>query len=206
MSEETRKRQDEAESRALIERLQAGQVDAFEGLFERYSPRIYRQAMQLLDNEAEAEEIMQEVFLSLYENAKTFRGDASVSTWLYRLAANAAISRLRRRARQLEVPLEADAPPLGDDNHPHERPVTDGSLDIERAMLREESRQQLRAAIELLRPTDKAVVVLVDLEELPQRETAEILGLSLAAVKARLRRARLFLRSRLAASLDRPSQ
>ena len=205
MSGAPQERQDEAESRMLIERLQAGQVDAFEGLFERYSPRIYRQAMQLLDNEAEAEEIMQEVFLSLYENAQTFRGDASVSTWLYRLAANAAISRLRRRSRQREVSLEVDAPPCGDDGHHHERSVTDRSHDIERAMLREEARQQLRAAIDMLRPLDKAIVVLVDLEELPQRETAEILDLSLAAVKARLHRARLFLRRRLTASRERPS-
>ena len=206
MPEAPHERQAEAESRVLIERLQAGQVDAFESLFERYSSRIYRQAMQFLGNEAEAEEVMQEVFLALYEKAQTFRGEAAVSTWLYRLAANAAISRLRRRSRQREVSLEAHAPQFADDGHHRERPVVDWSHDIEGAMLREESRQQLRDAIEQLRPMDKAVVVLVDLEELPQREAAAILGLSLAAIKARLHRARLFLRSRLAASLDRTSK
>lgn len=201
MSEASNKPQADVDTLVLIQRLQAGHQDAFEDLFERYSPRIYRQALQFLGNEAEAEEVMQEVFLTLYEKAGTFRGDAAVSTWLYRLTANTAISRLRRRSRQHEVSLDAYLPQFSDDGHHRERPVVDWSHNIERAMLREESRQLLREAIEKLRPLDKAVVVLSDLEELPQQETADILGLSLAAVKARLHRARLFLRSQLATSL-----
>ncbi len=79
--------------------------------------------------------------------------------------------------------------------------MVDWSHDIERDAVRKESRQLLRQAIDKLRPLDKAVVILSDIEELPQRETADILGLSLAAVKARLHRARLILRGQLAASL-----
>ena len=201
MSKASYERQSEVDTHTLIQRLQAGHVDAFDNLFERYGPQVYRQAMRFLGNEAEAEEVMQEVFLTLYEKANTFRGDASVSTWLYRLTANAAISRLRRRSRQQEVPLDAYLPQFSDDGHNRERPVVDWSHDIERAMVREESQQLLREAIDKLRPLDKAVVVLSDLEELPQQETADILGLSLAAVKARLHRARLFLRGQLATSL-----
>lgn len=206
MSEASCECQSEMEAHVLIERLQAGHIDAFDGLFERYSPQVYRHAIRLLDNEAEAEEVMQEVFLTLYEKASTFRGDSAVSTWLYRLTANAAISRLRRRSRRHEVSLNAYLPQFSDDGHHRERPVVDWSHDIERAMVREESRQLLRAAIDQLRPLDKAVVVLADLEGVAQRETAEILGLSLAAVKARLHRARLFLRGRLAASLGDTSR
>lgn len=201
MSEASYQRPSEMDTHVLIERLQAGHVDAFEGLFERYSPRVYRQAIHLLGNEAEAEEIMQEVFLTLYEKVGTFRGDAAISTWLYRLTANTSISRLRRRSRRQEVSLDAYLPQFSDDGYHLERPVADCSDDIEHAMVREESRQLLRDAIDKLRPLDKAVVVLSDLEELPQRETADILGLSLAAVKARLHRARLFLRGQLATSL-----
>ncbi len=201
MSGESYEPQSKVDAQVLIERLQAGHVDAFEGLFERYSAQVYRQAMHFLGNEAEAEEVMQEVFLTLYEKAGTFRGDAALSTWLYRLTANNAISRLRRRSRQQEVPLDAYLPQFSDDGHHRERPVVDWSHDIERNFVREESRQLLRQAIDKLRPLDKAVVVLSDLEELPQRETADILGLSLAAVKARLHRSRLFLRGQLAASL-----
>lgn len=201
MSEESYEPQSGVDTHLLIQRLQAGHVDAFERLFERFSPRVYRQAMHFLGNEAEAEEVMQEVFLTLYEKAGTFRGDAAISTWLYRLTANTAISRLRRRSRQLEVSLDGYLPQFSDDGHHRERPVVDWSHDIERDAVREESRQLLRQAIDKLRPLDKAVVVLSDLEELPQRETADILGLSLAAVKARLHRARLFLRGQLATSL-----
>ncbi len=201
MSKESYEPQSEGDTNALIQRLQAGHVDAFERLFEHYSSRVCRQAVHFLGNEAEAEEVMQEVFLTLYEKASTFRGDAAVSTWLYRLTANTAISRLRRRSRRQEVPLDAYLPQFSDDGHHRERPVVDWSHDIERDIVREESRQLLRQAIDQLRPLDKAVVVLSDLEELPQRETADILGLSLPAVKARLHRARLFLRGQLAASL-----
>lgn len=146
---------------------------------------------------------MQEVFLTLYEKASTFRGEAAVSTWLYRLTANSAISRLRRRSRRQEVPFDVYLPQFSDDGHHRERPVLDWSQDIERTMVREEAHRLLREAIDKLRPLDKAVVVLSDLEELPQRETADILGLSLSAVKARLHRARLFLRGQLAASLGK---
>jgi len=201
MSETSYEPQSEVDTHVLIQRLQAGHVDAFAGLFEHYSPQIYRQAVHFLGNEAEAEEVMQEVFLTLYEKASTFRGEAALSTWLYRLTANTSISRLRRRSRQQEVSLEAYLPQFSDDGHHRERPVRDWSDDIERTMVREESCQLLREAIDKLRPLDKAVVVLSDLEELPQRETADILGLSLAAVKARLHRAHLFLRSQLETSL-----
>ena len=184
----------------LMRRVQQGDTEAFEALFSRHSPRIYRQAMHLLSNEAEAEEIMQEVFLTLYEKAGTFRGDAAVSTWLYRLTANACISRLRRRNRHQEVLIDDYLPRFQDDGH-HQQPVIDWSQDLEGSLVRDEAQQLLRQAIEQLRPLDKAVVVLSDLEELPQRETSEILGLSVSAVKARLHRARLYLRSQLAASL-----
>jgi len=201
MSETSSEGQSEVDSYVLIQRLQTGDVEAFETLFERYHPRIYRQAMHFLGNEGEAEEVMQEVLLTLYEKANTFRGEAAVSTWLYRLTANTAIGRLRRRSRRQEVSLDVYLPQFRDDGHHRERPVVDWSEDLERAMVREESSHLLRQAIDKLRPLDKAVIVLCDLEEIPQRETAEILSLSLAAVKSRLHRARLILRGQLATSL-----
>lgn len=200
MSEEDRSHQALVDESELIQGVKNGNAEAFEHLFLRYSPRIYRQARHLLNNEAEAEEIMQEVFLTLYQKASTFRGDAAISTWLYRLTANAAISRLRRRTRRQEVLIDDHLPKFLEDGH-HAQPVVDWSTDLEQSIVRDEARQLLRQAIDELRPLDKAVVVLSDLEELPQRETGEILGLSVPAVKARLHRARLFLRGRLTASL-----
>jgi RNA polymerase sigma-70 factor (ECF subfamily) len=178
-----------------------GDTEAFEVLFRRYNARVYRQAANLLDNEAEAEEVMQEVFLTLYEKAHTFRGDAAFSTWLYRLTANAALSRLRRRTRRQEVSIDDYLPRFQDDGHHLLRPVIDWSQNLENNFAQEEARQLLREAIEELRPVDKLVVVLSDLEGLSNREVGDVLELSVSAVKARLHRARLFLRGKLAATL-----
>lgn len=205
MSRESSDHQTSTDEAELTRRVQQGNIEAFEQLFVRFSPRIYRQAMHLLGNGAEAEEIMQEVFLTLYEKAASFRGDAAISTWLYRLTANAAITRLRRRTRNREVLFEDYLPQFGEGGHHQERPVVDWSHDLEQSFVREEAIRLLQQAIDELRPLDKAVVVLSDLEELPQREIGEILGLSVSAVKTRLHRARLFLRGQLSVSLGHSS-
>jgi RNA polymerase sigma-70 factor (ECF subfamily) len=191
----------DVDEHVLIERLQAGDAAAFEALFRRYGAAVSRQAMTLLGNEAEAEEVMQDVFLTLYEKAHTFRGDAALSTWLYRLTANAALSRLRRRKRRPEVALDDYLPQFRDDGHHLVRPVVDWSQDVERCYAAEELRRLLQQAIEVLRPVDKAVLVLSDVEELSNRDIGDILGLSVQAVKARLHRARLCLRGQLAVAL-----
>ena len=185
----------------LVQRVQAGNTEAFETLFKRYNVRVYQQAMHLLGNEAEAEEIMQEVFLTLYEKAHTFRAEAAFSTWLYRLTVNAALSRLRRRMRRPEVSMKEHLPQFHDDGHHLVRPVVDWSQNLERDVAQQEVRRLLREAIEQLRPIDKAVVVLSDLEELSNREVGDVLGLSVSAVKARLHRARLLLRGKLTVTL-----
>ena len=185
----------------LVQRVQAGNTEAFETLFKRYNVRVYQQAMHLLGNEAEAEEIMQEVFLTLYEKAHTFRAEAAFSTWLYRLTVNAALSRLRRRMRRPEVSMEEHLPQFHDDGHHLVRPVVDWSQNLERDVAQQEVRRLLREAIEQLRPIDKAVVVLSDLEELSNREVGDVLGLSVSAVKSRLHRARLLLRGKLTVTL-----
>lgn len=185
----------------LIQRLLADDAEAFEMLFKRYSVRVYRQAMYLLDSEAEAEEVMQEVFLTVYEKAKTFRGDAAFSTWLYRLTANATLGRLRHRRRHPEVIMSDYLPSFAEDGHHRVRPVVDWSPALEDCIAYAEARQRLRQAIEALPPLDKAVVVLSDLEELSNQEIGAILELSVPAVKARLHRARLCLRGQLATLL-----
>ncbi|MGQ4808093.1 RNA polymerase sigma-H factor [Candidatus Entotheonellaceae bacterium PAL068K] len=185
----------------LIQRVQAGDTEAFEILFTRYNVRIYGQAVHLLDNEAEAEEVMQEVFLTLYEKARTFRGDAALSTWLYRVTANATLSRLRRRTQRQEISMDDYRPQFQDDGHHLMWPVVDWSQNIEHHVAQEEVRRLLREAIEDLRPVDKLVVVLSGLEGLSNREVGDVLALSVSAVKARLHRARLCLRGKLAAAL-----
>ncbi|MFQ5656054.1 MAG: RNA polymerase sigma factor [Candidatus Methylomirabilales bacterium] len=191
----------EQEESLLVNRLKAGDSEAFDVLFRRHVKTVYRQAFKLVGNEAEAEEVVQEVFLTLYEKAKTFRGDAAFSTWLYRLTMNAALTKLRRRRRSREVAIEDHMPQYQKDGHHLVRPVVDWSQDLEKHVMSAEMQRILQQALDQLQPKDKAVVVLSDLEGISNQEIAKALGLSVPAVKARLHRARLFLRGNLAVSL-----
>lgn len=189
------------EERALVDRVKAGDSQAFDVLFRRHVKMVYRQALKLVGNEAEAEEVVQEVFLTLYEKAKTFRGDAAFSTWLYRLTLNAALSKLRRRKRSKEVAFEDYLPQYQDDGHHLVRPVVDWSQNLEERLMSAEVHRILQQALDQLHPKDKAVVVLSDLDGISNQEIGKTLGLSVPAVKARLHRARFFLRGTLAVSL-----
>ncbi len=189
------------EERLLVQRVKAGDQQAFEVLYRRYVSSVYRQAINLVGNEAEAEEVVQEVFLTLYEKAKTFRGDSAFSTWLYRLTVNTTLMKLRRRKRTKEVAFDDYLPQYQDDGHHLVRPVVDWSPDPEGRLLSAEVQRTLQQALDQLPPVDKAVVVMSDLDGLANREIGKALGLSVPAVKSRLHRARLFLRGNLAVSL-----
>jgi RNA polymerase sigma-70 factor (ECF subfamily) len=189
------------EDHLLIEQVKAGDHDAFDALFQRYFSTVYRQAIRLAGNREEAEEVVQEVFLTIYEKAHTFRGAAAFSTWLYRITANAALSKLRRRKKGEELPLDEYLPSFREDGHHLVRPVVDWSNELEERVASEERQRLIQQALDQLAPVDKAVVVLSDLEGLSDREIGSALGLSVPAVKARLHRSRLFLRGKLAASL-----
>jgi RNA polymerase sigma-70 factor (ECF subfamily) len=188
----------EVTEQELVQRLQAGDVAAFDALFRQYFQKVFRQATHLLGNAAEAEEVVQEVFLAIYEKVHTFRGEAAFTTWLYRLTTNAAFSRLRRRKRSHEVAIEDYLPQFQPVGHHLVRPVVDWSANLEERLADAQLQQLLRQAIELLQPLDKAVLVLSDFEDLSNKEIGEALGLTELAVKARLHRARLFLRGQLA--------
>jgi RNA polymerase sigma-70 factor (ECF subfamily) len=195
----------DASDQELIQRVQAHDAEAFEMLFRRYFPRVSRQVVQLLGNPTETEEVVQEVFLALYEKAQTFRGEAAFSTWLYRLTTNAALTRLRRRQRHREVVMAEYLPQFREDGHHLVRPVVDWSSTVETQLSNAQLCQLLQEAIAELAPLDKAVVVLSDMEEMSNKEIADTLELTVPAVKARLHRSRLFLRGRLAAVLGHPS-
>jgi len=185
----------------LVQRLQAGDAEAFDTLFRQHFPKVYLQALHLLGTAAEAEDVVQEVFLAVYEKAHTFRGASAFTTWLYRLTVNAALSRLRRRTRRKEIAMDDYLPQFREDGHHLVRPVVDWSSHLEQGLAEAQIQQLLRQAIELLQPLDKAVLVLSDFEDLPNRDIGEALGLTVLAVKSRLHRARLFLRGQLAVAL-----
>lgn len=189
------------DERLLIQRVKAGDQKAFEVIFSRYVNRVYRQAFKLVGNEADAEDVVQEVFLLVYRKAQSSLGKSEFSTWLYRLTANAALTKLRQRKKEKEVSLDEYLPKFRKDGHHLVRPVVDWTQDIDKFVAIKEYSQIIREAMKQLSPMDKAVVMMSDMEEMSNPEISETLGISVQAVKARLHRARLFLRGKFTAHL-----
>ncbi len=179
----------------LVERLKTGDEVAFEALLARYQGKVYRLAMSFTRNPEDAEEVLQDVFLTVYRKITSFDGRSAFGTWLYRIAVNAALMKLRGRG-PVQASIEEFLPQFTEDGQ-HARMVVDWTPGPEEQLLRQERTQVVREAIEGLPPDYKAVLVLRDLEGLSNEEAAEAMGISVLAVKARLHRARLVLRGKL---------
>jgi len=183
----------------LITRLKAGDEEALAALFERHSGKLYNVALRILGGDtSDAEEVIQDVFLTAFRKANMFQGHSQFSTWLYRLTVNAALGRIRRSKKNKEVAYEEFLPKFQDDGHHQVRPVIDWSDTLDQHYSQKETQQLIARALEELKPVDKSVVILSDLEGMSDREIAETLNLTVSAVKTRLHRARMFLRGKLA--------
>jgi len=190
----------------LVSRAQAGELDAFESLTFRYERRVYSLAWRILRQDQDAEDVTQQTFLSALENLPGFRGDASFSTWLLRIATHAALKILRKRKGLDTVPL--DAAHADDDFHAVAHPefIADWRQSPEELAHRNEVRQLLDKALEGLDEKHRLVFLLRDVQEFSVKETATALGLSEANTKVRLLRARLQLREHLTRSLGDPNR
>ncbi len=188
---------DRAEDQRLVEGLQRGEAHAIESLVARYGARIQRVASRLLGDPRDAEEVTQDVLLAVIRNIATFKGQAALSSWLYRISTNAAYDRLRARRSRAEVSLEPLLP-VFDDEGRHIEPVADWSTRLDDPGVAADTRSALEQAIQELPADHRVVLVLRDVEGLSNEETAEAVGATVAAVKSRLHRARLFLRQKLA--------
>ncbi|HXV79789.1 MAG TPA: sigma-70 family RNA polymerase sigma factor [Candidatus Binatia bacterium] len=196
-----RKRKAQFDDTDLIERLKTGDEEALEALFNLYAAKLYNVAQKILGEVADAEEVVQDVFWTAFRKAKSFRGSAQFSTWLYRLTVNAALGKIRRSKKSKEVEYEEYLPKFQRDGHHLVRPVVDWSNTLDEKYAEQELHELLKDALDQLKPVDKSVVVLSDLEGMPDKEIAVMLGLTVSAVKTRLHRARLFLRGKLAVHL-----
>jgi RNA polymerase sigma-70 factor, ECF subfamily len=185
----------------LIQRVKAGNHEAFEEIFSRYGLRVYQQAIKIVEHKVDAEDVVQEVFMLLYRKAKSFRGESEFSTWLYRLTVNTALTKLRQRKREKEASLDDSMTRFREHGCYWVMAIVDWSQDVDKLVASKELCQIIEQALEQRSPLDKAVVVLSDLEGLSNREIGHVLGLSIQAVKARLHRARFFLRSKLTIQL-----
>ncbi len=181
----------------LLERLRAQDASVLEILMERYSPRVYRVAFGITRSHGDAEEVAQDVFLTLFRKIDSFEGRAALGTWLYRVAANAALIKRRGKRAEVEVHLEDYLPTFKADGHregDRAMLLADWSGTPERELLSGEAREILEEGLALLPDHYRAILVLRDVEELSNEEVAEALGESVASVKSRLHRARMALR------------
>lgn len=184
----------------LVERLRGGDAAALETLMEHYGSRVYRLAHGITRNEADAEEVAQDVFVNLFRKIETFEGRSALGTWIYRVAANAALIKRRGKRFELEVALEEQLPTFLEDGHragDRAWVLADWSRTPEEQMLSAETRAVLNRAIDELPDHYRAVLVLRDVEGLSNEEVAEALGESVPTVKSRLHRARMALREQL---------
>lgn len=185
---------------ALIERIQAGESGAFAELVHRYTSKVYSIGISMLRNEQDARDVVQETFLNVHRRLDTFRGDASLSSWIGRIATNNALMKLRTRRRKPETSLEVKVPG-SEPNERFERIIVDKNPISDKLALDRELGERIRAAVDELPDKYREVIVLADYRELTMKQIAAALDISVPNVKTRLHRARLSVRESLSAYL-----
>jgi len=175
---------------ALVHRILAGETALFERIMRRYNQRLFRTARAIVNDDAEAEDVMQETYTRAFAHLGQFRGEAQLSTWLTRIAVHEAFARMRKRRRFAPLPPGEDVEALSMLDSPTR---TDPEHEAHNAELR----RLLESAIDELPETYRTVFVLREVEGLSTATTAECLGVSEEVVKTRLSRARMRLRDGL---------
>ncbi len=195
-----RQRTPSDEDLPLVDRALAGDTQAFEDLVRRHECRVFRTAVALTGNNEDAEEALQDTFLNVYQHLGEFRRDSRFTTWLTRIVINAALQKIRRRKGNVSL----DDPEVAEAEFMPRR-VESWRENPERLYAAEETRRLVEEAILSLPPAYRVVFVLRDVAEMDTVEAAEVLGLTVAALKSRLLRARLMVREALAARFaERP--
>lgn len=188
------------EDHRLISGLQAGEESAYEKLIERFQSAVYNLAYRLLNDQADASDVAQEVFLKIFRSVGSFRGDSSLRTWVYRIAVNESHNRRRWlfRHRRGETGIEETF----EDSDPHAKPLMDcGETPFDFTMNRE-ARMLLEEALATVSPVFRTALVLREIEDMSYEEIADILQVSIGTVKSRIVRGREALRRNLATRLD----
>jgi len=179
---------------ALVQAAKQGDVGAFEQLVKRYDRNVFRIAQHITQNREDAEDVVQDAFLKAYENLDQFQGNSKFYTWLVRIAVNESLMKLRRRKTSKTVSMDEE---VETEEGSMPREFADWSPNPEQQYGQSELGDILRKTIQGLPTSFRTVFVLRDVEGLSTEETAEMLDLSIPAVKSRLLRARLQLRERL---------
>jgi RNA polymerase sigma-70 factor (ECF subfamily) len=168
-----------------------------EEAFRKFAPRVYHLARRILGNEADAQDVTQDVMVQLLRKLDSFRGDSAFPTWLHRVTVNAALAYRRRAANRHEQPAGDGTEHLPAEHIPARQPRP-WFVEPDRPVLDGERQAQIESAIAGLPDSYREVFVLADVEQMSNAQIAELLDLNLPAVKSRLHRARLMMRDRLA--------
>jgi len=177
-----------------LEALHAGNPEEFSRLVDAYSSKIYRLAIKMLNQQQDAEDVLQETFLKAYRGLKSFDGRSKLSTWLFRIATNEALMMIRRKHPEV---VSIDEPVETEEGEQEPLQIIDWCCLPENELLSAETKERLDVAVQKLPERLRVVFILRDINDLSTHETAEVLGLSDTAVKTRLSRARLRLREEL---------
>lgn len=182
----------------LVRIAQSGDSRAFDELVDRYRDKVYRLSFKILRHEEDAAESLQDAFLSAYRGIKNFKAESTFSTWLYRIATNAALMKYRRR-RAGHISLDQSQ---SSEDGAEPMQLRDWSALPAEDLLNDELREVMQQGVDRLPEDLRTVFLLRDIEELSNAEVADTLELSVAAVKSRLHRARLQLRTHIARYLS----
>ena len=189
-----------ADDAELAQSIRAGEAGAFETLVRSETPRLLSVARRILNNDDDAKDAVQQGFIAAYRGRQQFQGDSRVSTWLHRIIVNKALDALRARQRRPEESIDDLLPRFLPNGHHTQQFAT--WPELESMIDRERMADLVRDAIASLPESFRLVLVLRDIEEMSTEETAQALGVSANAVKLRLHRARMALRTLLAERLQ----
>ncbi len=190
---------------ALVARCQKADITAFNEIVSRYKGKIYNYLYRMTGNAEDAEDLTQEVFVRMYTNIGSFRAEASLSTWLFRIAGNLSVDAFRRGKKERGLSHSLDAPISGSDGEDGQggtRDVPDWSQEPETLLGRKELGAHIQAALQKLPPKLRSAVVLHDVEGLAYEEIAQTERVPLGTVKSRIFNARVALREHLRPYLE----
>lgn len=180
----------------LVKQALHGESQAFEQLVQIYQQKVYALSYRYMGNEEDAYDMAQESFIKAYRSLKSFKGDSSFGTWIYRITTNVCLDEIRRRKRRV-VPLSLDEPLATLDGNEVEKEIADSSLTADRIYEQKEFSEYLQKLLNEMKPEHKTAIILRDVMELSYEEIAAVLNCSIGTVKSRINRARGVLQKKL---------
>lgn len=175
----------------IVEKILKGEINAFELIIEKYEKMIYNLAYRMFNNEADAEDITQEVFLKIYRNIEKCEGKQSIKTWAYTITYNTCIDEIRKRKGKNNISLDNNIE--GDDNS-YNFEIASNEPTPENTLISKEYFKEIENAVNKLSEVNKTLIYLRDIKGLSYNEISEIMSINIGTVKSKLNRARLALK------------